>query len=353
MTVDGQVRTVNACRDPDLFWALKGGGAGFGILTRLTLAVHPLPARFGAVNFAVRAASACAFRRLIGLVLDFCADHLVGPHWGEQIRLGRNNVLNVAMVFQGPDRGQAQAVWEPLFAAVEAGGQDYRVDFSPLRVVSTAARGFWAPSLLKRMLGFLAHDDRPGAPDSHLFWPGDQAQAGQFLHAYQSGWLDAALLRPERRRALADGLFAATRHWGIALHLNKGLAGAPPEVLAAARDTALHPAALSAFALLICGAEDPPAYAGVPGHAPNETLARSRRAALQAALQALRAQVPVDAAYVAESGYFEQDWQQRYWGPHYARRLAVKQRVDPEGLFAHHHGVGSEFWSADGFTRPA
>jgi hypothetical protein len=31
----------------------------------------------------------------------------------------------------------------------------------------------------------------------------------------------------------------------------------------------------------------------------------------------------------------------------------VKKKYDPEGLFFVHHGVGSEEWSADGFTRLA
>jgi len=31
--------------------------------------------------------------------------------------------------------------------------------------------------------------------------------------------------------------------------------------------------------------------------------------------------------------------------------LRVKQRYDPDGVFTVHHGVGSEAWSADGFTR--
>ena len=30
---------------------------------------------------------------------------------------------------------------------------------------------------------------------------------------------------------------------------------------------------------------------------------------------------------------------------------AIKQKYDPEGLFFLPHGVGSEDWSADGFTR--
>jgi len=56
-------------------------------------------------------------------------------------------------------------------------------------------------------------------------------------------------------------------------------------------------------------------------------------------------------AYVSESDYFQRNWQDAYWGRHYARLARVKREVDPDGLFFVHHGVGSEGWSRDGFTR--
>lgn len=350
VTADGAVRIANACTNADLFWALKGGGGGsFGVVTRLTLQVHSLPESFGSASFVVRAKSTESFRRLVALVVDFCASSLLNAHWGEQIRVRPDDSVQVAMVFQGLDRTQAQAVWQPFLDAVEASPNDWSIDFSPLKFVSTAARTFWEPSLFKRVLGFQRADGRPGAPRGNVYWTADGNQAGQFHHAYGSAWLPASMLEPGRRATLVDALVDASRRVGVSLHLNKGLAGAAPEVVAAARDTATNPAMLDAFALAISGASQPPAYPGVPGREPEVDVARERRQAVADAMGELRRAGAI-GSYVAESDYFERDWQQAYWGAHYPRLAAVKEKYDPDGLFVVHHGVGSERWSEDGFT---
>lgn len=136
----------------------------------------------------------------------------------------------------------------------------------------------------------------------------------------------------------------------MSLHLNKGLAGAPAEAIDAALATATNPAVLDAFALLITGAQEQPAYPGIAGHEPDVALARRRAVAIRAAMGAVRRVAAEGGAYVSESDYFQGDWQRAFWGDHYPRLLAVKQRVDPTGLFFAHYGVGSERWSADGFT---
>jgi hypothetical protein len=56
-------------------------------------------------------------------------------------------------------------------------------------------------------------------------------------------------------------------------------------------------------------------------------------------------------SYVSEGDFFDANWQRSFWGDNYPRLQAVKRRYDPDGLFFVHHGVGSEDWSADGFTR--
>ncbi|CAI7612151.1 unnamed protein product [Penicillium glandicola] len=42
VTADGKLRTINQCNDPQLFWAMRGGGGGsFGILTSYRFQLHP------------------------------------------------------------------------------------------------------------------------------------------------------------------------------------------------------------------------------------------------------------------------------------------------------------------------
>jgi len=67
-------------------------------------------------------------------------------------------------------------------------------------------------------------------------------------------------------------------------------------------------------------------------------------------VDALRSVASDGGACVAESDCFQADWQRAFWGGHHAGLLAVKQRYDPGGLFFARSGVGSEYWSADGFT---
>jgi FAD/FMN-containing dehydrogenase len=42
VTADGQLRTANATENPDLFWALRGGGGNFGAVTSLQYRLHPV-----------------------------------------------------------------------------------------------------------------------------------------------------------------------------------------------------------------------------------------------------------------------------------------------------------------------
>jgi len=351
VTADGSILVVNPCNHPDLFWAVKGGGGGaFGVLTKLTLRTRDLPITFGAVFGTIRAASDAAFRELIAKTLSFYADKLFNPHWGEQIAFGKDNTVRIMMLFQGLEQAEAENVWAPFTSALATPAKDFLIE-SPLSFFAVPAQHFWDADYLRKVPGLVLQDDRPGAPLGNIFYVGDSGQVGFFIHGYKSAWLPASLLSETDRQKLADAVFAASRHWPVSFHFNKGLAGAAAEAIEAARNTAMNPAVLDAFALVIIAGHGLPAFPGIPGHEPDLAMARANAQAIASAADALFEVGPGAGAYLSESDFFDVNWKTRYWGLNFDRLAAIKKRYDPEGLFFTHHGVGSDEWSADGFTR--
>jgi FAD/FMN-containing dehydrogenase len=121
VSADGVVRIANSCTNPDLFWALKGGGGGnFGVVTRLTLKTHELAERAGAAIFTVKAMSGPAFRELIREFVAFYAERAFNLHWGGSVHLQRDDTLSIAMVSYGLNKGAEQAVWQPFLDVIAA-----------------------------------------------------------------------------------------------------------------------------------------------------------------------------------------------------------------------------------------
>ena len=339
VTADGRVRIANAHRDPDLFFALRGGGGGtFGVVTRLTMRTHILPSTIGAALFSVQATSDQAWRALVERIVAFYASDLFNPSWGEQLRFDPGRKLSVTMVCHSLSQAQIEAVWRPFLAWIAERPADYRLASDPA-FVALPGKSFWNPEVLRSLPGLTLQDPRPGASPDNLFWTGNLGEAGQVLHAYQSAWLPKQLLEPARQPALVDALIAAADEWTVTLPVNTGLAGGTSEALAATAETAMSPQVLNAFALLICAAEGPPAWTGIPGHEPDVADGRRDAAGVTRAMAPIRTLVPGAGAYVSEADYFQRDWKQAYWGEHYARLAQVKRKYDPNNLFHGHQTV--------------
>src|SRR5262249_57771495 len=161
VTADGVARITNARTNPDLFWGIKGGGGGsLGIVTRLTLRTRELPQFFGGVMGTIRARSETAFRELIARAMSFYADRLLNPHWGEQMRFGPGNKLEISMVFQGLNQRQAEEVWKPFREWLAASKRDFSVE-APLLIVAVPAKSFCSATFWKKFApGLAVADDR-------------------------------------------------------------------------------------------------------------------------------------------------------------------------------------------------
>lgn len=341
VTADGEIRIVNAVQHPDLFWAIKGGGGGtFGVVTRLTLGTHDLPELFGGAKVTIQAKSDAAYRRLLTRFVAHYQVHLCNPHWGEQARATRDNTLEIDMLFQGLTLEEADAAWSPFVAFVRGNPDDYEETFA-FRTAAVPGRHMWDAEWLTKNLpaDTISRDTRPSATPGAYWWHGDGEQVGAYWLGYQSMWLPASLLESGNQGGLAEAWFAASRHWSVAFHFNKGLAGAAPEAIAASRETATNPQMLSAFALAIIASSADPAYPGQP--LPVEGNARTRADAIASAIRELRRIAPEAGTYVNECDFFQENWRHAFWGSNVERLEAIKRRYDDQRLFTVHHGIGS------------
>ena len=115
VTADGRVLEVDAERHPDLFWAIRGGGGNFGVVTRFDYRLHPvdvvtggmlaLPATPKTVAGVVAAAEAASEE------LSLIATALLAPPFPfvPQERVGKPLLL-VQLVHAGPLEDGARAV---------------------------------------------------------------------------------------------------------------------------------------------------------------------------------------------------------------------------------------------------
>jgi hypothetical protein len=121
VTADGREVRADAGGEPDLFWALRGGGGSFGVVTALELELFPVRKLYGGVLFwpQERAAEVLgAWREWATGVPD------------EMSSLGR--LLNVPPLEEVPEvvRGRSFVVVEAAWLGDEAGGSE---QLAPLR----------------------------------------------------------------------------------------------------------------------------------------------------------------------------------------------------------------------------
>ena len=199
VTADGQIRIANPCTNPDLFWALKGGGGGsFGAVSKLTLRLRDIPEFAGGASFTVKASSDDAFRRLLRQFVAFYSTALFNDHWGEQAHVEPDNSLEISMVSHGLTTEQARNVWQPFLDWIAKSPADYTLK-EPPSIGSMPTRYWWDPVWREQHHNhsFVA-DSRPGANPRDVWWTGDGGQCGFFIYGFESLWLPASLLKADR-----------------------------------------------------------------------------------------------------------------------------------------------------------
>lgn len=290
VTADGRLVRADAGHEPDLFWALRGGGGNFGVVTAIEFRVHPAPRLYAGALF-----------------FPFARAGEVLHAWNELLPSLPDDLMSWATLFHFPDvpevpppfRAASMAVVMAAFLGGEAGG---RALLAPLRALGPDMDTFAmvAPAALTD----LAMED-PAEPLPYR-------SAHQLLGDLPPGAIDDLMAAAGPRSAAGTALtMVQMRHMGGAL------ARRPPG--AGARATL--PGAISLFSL------------GIVEDEAGDAAVRTHLDAVQRALAPHRVgdypnfvERPADA-----SAFFDEDT--------WARLRRVKARHDPADVFRGGHHI--------------
>ena len=123
VTADGQLHTVDADHEPDLFWAIRGGGGNFGVVTRFKLRLHELDGVVGGIL--VLPATAESIAGFIAAAeaapdeLSTIANVMTCPPMPFVPEEHHGKLVDMAMMAYAGDPAKAESVFAPFRALGE------------------------------------------------------------------------------------------------------------------------------------------------------------------------------------------------------------------------------------------
>ncbi|KAH9206006.1 FAD binding domain-containing protein [Leptodontidium sp. 2 PMI_412] len=307
ITAEGRAVTANAKQNPDLFWALKGGGPGtFGIVTSVTVKTFPeLPSAGTILNInATHTTDSALFWKAVEAFHSF-ANMYVDNGIFAYYELSELRLHVQPFVAPNMNAAQLQLVLKPLFDKLDSIGVGY----------STVTKEF--PTYFDLYMD-LFEDEIAG--DNTIV-------GGRFFNRQ-----DIA----ENNPALVEAFKVAVNppNWapGIVIGHIVGPGHGNPVV-----DNAIHPGwrQASSFSITVVN---------VPANATKAEKAEAKNILTNTIGTKLTSASPRGGAYVNEGDLNEPNWQTSYWGSNYARLLRIRQTWDPRGVFYASTTVGTEKW---------
>ncbi|RST09342.1 FAD-binding oxidoreductase [Streptomyces sp. WAC05374] len=310
VTADGRIRDVDAKRDPDLFWALRGGGnAQFGVVTELRMRTHAAPectTFFLRWPWARAAAVVREWQRWAPTAPDgiWANLHLAAPVGG---RPGSVRVGGLALT----DRRDLENRLDRLAGAIGAAPTSEAIRTRPFMDAMKVMGGVSGRSVAE------AHQKGtlPGRrPQGRVARESYAARSDFYTRAIPAAGVKALISRVEALARLTGGGAGS-----IALD---AMGGAVNRVRAA--DTAfVHRDALFLAQYIVSW----------PDRAPAATVARH-----QAWLDGTHGVMRPWASGRAYQNYTDpalRDWRRAYYGANIDRLVKVKAAYDPGRLFRH------------------
>ncbi|KAJ7890882.1 FAD-binding domain-containing protein [Mycena olivaceomarginata] len=312
VVASGALLKVNSVSNPDLFFALRGGGAGsWGIIVSATLRTHPT---FNVTTSIIQlaASSNAAAAALAGVHTKhiFDLDAVRGGQYYYLESAGSNTSVLGLSTFTNTSLEQGTAILTPFL--------DDALAVPGVSLISKTFQEILINDALFKT------DDVVGA---NLVMGSRLVPTA----AYQAPNAPATVEKVYRE-LLDSGL------QGILGHLVAG--GQVSDNVNIS--SAVNPAWRTAKTHVIL----PYAWDDSASLAEINTLRHEFQTSHLAILEQLSG--PNAGSYSNEADMFEPDWETTFYGPNYAKLSAIKQKYDPHDLFIVTSGVGSERWDALG-----
>lgn len=312
---NGSFVTVNSASQPDLFWAMRGGGAGsWGVIVEATFPTHPI---FNATVHIVNVLTAT-----VDQTADLMTAHAKHINDWDKVRAGQyfylsastsNSTLVLSTLFKGLDGDASKAQMSSFLADATALGAVVQGE-TTLTTFANDIVGFsddasgYNTILSSRLVPASVYRNAPssvGAAYKQLLSQGVQSVLGHLVAGGQvadNAHVDSAV-NPAWRTAKTHVI--ATQRW----------------------DSSLSAADV-------------------------QTLRRNFTEAVRPVLSEL-AGGPLSGSYSNEGDVLEPDFRVTFYGPvsNYKRLETIKAAYDPNDLFIVPTGVRSEYWDAEGMCK--
>lgn len=301
VTPDGHLRTVNSCSSPDLFWALRGGGAGaFGVVIEATQRVEPATSL--SVVTMTRSLADTNPRPWFEMLVQN-ADAWAKDGWG------------------GIISGQFTTQASPLVSGGAA-----NKSMSALKQYSQAHNGTFVLETLPNWYAFYEKYVRPAGDlgtGTAQFADSRLVPASMFSGSQEKQLVDFFVNQSAIPQAYLE-ILAVTPLYS---QLGKGQANQTSAPLAW-RNSLWHVTTSTSWAW-------------------NSTVAQKKDFVTQikALSKAKQELAPNSATYVCESNPWLEGWQQAYWQGNYPKLLEIKKKYDPSGILGCYRCVGWEEYS--------
>ncbi|KAF9970941.1 hypothetical protein BGZ73_006192 [Actinomortierella ambigua] len=344
VTPDGELKVANMYRNQELFWALRGGGPGFGVIVEAVYRTFP-ELDNGVAYSTAYIVTTCkeSRKRVIRTILGF------QRQWSDEGWTGASYVQGplIAMVYvlPGATAEEAKSKFDRLLNEIRPiGGITITVDndfHDSFLSVFNAYKPVSRDSLagVNRLVGSRLVPQSTFDDSSILDKLADTlSEVEDDISDKNGGFFDQ----------VADTIGGLTRGYLIDLTAGGQVMNNDPD----GSETSVTPAWRKALILMLVVIDWHHNEALSPKDQHQQLI--DNQNALTRSIERLAKLTPGSGAYFNEADPNEPDWQNSFWGEENYRRLyKIKQQVDKNGLFVCRRCVGSEDWDEELMCRRA